>query len=178
MFRGKFHAKQIMGFFCASDGCATATADCLLAGPCIDAILKMTSERYPFLRVKKLRVDADEAWANTVSFYKNPCVDTANTTLRVRLTGQAAIDTGGVWRQLYSVVFREFVENKHMTLFDGPMNSRRPVYSTEARASGIFTALGKMVAHSILQDGLGFPYLSKLCYRYITSGEDAAMQCV
>lgn len=123
-------------------------------------------------------MDADEAWADAVSYYKSPCIDPANTALRVRITGQAAIDTGGVRRQLYSAVFREFVENKHLNLFDGPLTHLHPMYSTEARASGIFIALGTMVGHSILQDGVGFPFLSKMCYRYITRGEDAALQCV
>ena len=36
--------------------------------------------------------------------------------------------------------------------------------------------LGSMVAHSICQDGVGFPYLSLTCYWYIVGGEEKALQ--
>ena len=33
-----------------------------------------------------------------------------------------------------------------------------------------------MVAHSICQDGIGFPYLSLCCYWYIVEGEERALE--
>ena len=32
------------------------------------------------------------------------------------------------------------------------------------------------MGHSICQDGIGFPFLSPLCYWYIAKGEEAALQ--
>ena len=94
----------------------------------------------------------------------------------VVLGSQPPVDTGGVRRQLYSTVFAEFAENKHIRLFDGPVNHRRPVCTAEARASGLFKVLGMMVAHSICQDGIGFPYFSPTCYWYMVGGEEKALQ--
>jgi len=33
-----------------------------------------------------------------------------------------------------------------------------------------------MIAHSICQDGIGFPYLSPLCYWYLVGGEEKALE--
>ena len=35
-----------------------------------------------------------------------------------------------------------------------------------------------MIAHSICQDGCGFPYLSPTCYSYLIGGEDRALELV
>ena len=40
----------------------------------------------------------------------------------------------------------------------------------------MFKVLGSTVGHSILQDGIGFPYLSAVCYWYIAAGEEIALQ--
>lgn len=33
-----------------------------------------------------------------------------------------------------------------------------------------------MVGHSILQDGIGFPYFSPLCFWYMAVGEEESLQ--
>ncbi len=38
--------------------------------------------------------------------------------------------------------------------------------------------LGTMVGHSLVQDGIGFPHFSPLCFWYIAAGEEEAMQHV
>ena len=35
-----------------------------------------------------------------------------------------------------------------------------------------------MVAHSIGQDGVGFPYLSPTCYWYMVGGEEKALEYI
>ncbi len=54
------------------------------------------------------------------------------------------------------------LSNQHEKLFDGPDHHLRPVCSAEARSSGLLKGI---VAHSIFQDGVGFPYLSPTCWR-------------
>ena len=70
-------------------------------------------------------------------------------------------------------MFRSFTENSVIRLFDGPPNHLRPVYSAECRVPDMFTVLGSMIGHRILQDGVGFPYLSPLCYWYIVSNDES-----
>ena len=73
-------------------------------------------------------------------------------------------------------MFHAFAENTHLRLFDGPQNHLRQFYSAEARASGMFTLLGTMVGHSILQDGVGFPFFSPVCFWYIADGDKKTLQ--
>ena len=96
--------------------------------------------------------------------------------LRVTLDNQPALDTGGVRRQVYTTALEEFARNKWIKLFDGPENYLRPACTAEVRSSGLLKVLGTIIAHSIGQDAIGFPYLSPTCYWYIVGGEDKAIQ--
>ena len=141
----------------------------------MDVILKMLNNQYSRYPSVKVAVDRDDNWSDMLSFYK--CASgLSSKRLRVCRHNEPAVDTGGVCRETYTTVFTEFIHNDHIHLFDGPTNHLRPHYSAEARGSGIFTALGTMVAHAIFQDGIGFPYLSPLCYWYIARGETEALQ--
>lgn len=97
--------------------------------------------------------------------------------LRVALHNQPALDTGGVRSQVYSSVYGAFLSNKYVKLFDGPLHCRRPLCTAESRSSGLFKVLGTMVAHSISQDGIGFPHFSPVCYWYMV-GEERALEFV
>ena len=120
-------------------------------------------------------MDADDIWADAVGHYKSPCLK-LDKPIRVVVDDCPAIDTGGVCRQVFSDVFKLFADNKHAKLFEGPPNFLRPVCSAESRSSGLLKVLGTMVAHTIAQDGLGFLYLSPLCYWYLVAGEEVALE--
>lgn len=178
IFSEQMTSEQIMCVYHLSDCEFNACMDCLLAGPTSESILKLLQSLYEEYFCAKVNVDEDDMWCDLVSFYKGSTPDPRMCRIRICLTGQAPIDTGGVRRQLYTTVFQEFANNKHIKLFDGPLNSLRPLYSAQARSSGLFKVLGKMVGHSLVQDGIGFPYFSPLCFWYIAAGEEAAMQHV
>lgn len=89
---------------------------------------------------------------------------------------KVTIDTGGVRRQVYTQVYADFAQNKYIRLFDGGDNRLRPALSAVARSSGMLKILGKMLSHSIFQDGIGFPYLSPACYWYLIGNEDMAIE--
>lgn len=42
----------------------------------------------------------------------------------------------------------------------------------------LFKALGAVVAHSICQNGIGFPYFSQACYWYMVSGEEKPLHYI
>ena len=77
---------------------------------------------------------------------------------------------------MYTSVYEMFVGNARVHLFDGPENYVRPHYSPEARCSGLFRVLGTMVGHSILQDGIGFSYLSPVCFWSVMNSEEKALE--
>ncbi len=105
-----------MSIFRASSDDPQATTDCLLTGP--TSILKMLRCYFDKQPAMKVSIDSDDAWADTVTFYKSTQFD-AKKRLRVQLNGQPALDTGGVRTQLYSAVFEQFAQNRHVRLFDG-----------------------------------------------------------
>ena len=174
MFTGKHSPNVIITTFRMSGDDFDSSVECLLAGPTLSSIRKMVGAKFAELPKKKVEIDPDDAWADVVAHYKSSQLN-LNKRIRVVLGSQPPVDTGGVCRQLYSTVFAEFAENKHIRLFDGPVNHRRPVCTAEARASGLFKVLGMMVAHSICQDGIGFPYFSPTCYWYMVGGEEKAL---
>ena len=180
VFSGTMKADQVRCIFELSSYDYEATMECLHAGLTGDTILKLTKTMYGEFPFTKVHVDEDEKWCDLVSFYKAPSLDPRLHRLRICLNGQPPMDTGGVRRDLYTSVYKEFADNTHVKLFDGPPNYLKPLYSVQARSSGLFKVLGTMVGHSLVQDALGFPHFSPLCFRYIPVAvrEDEAMQHV
>ena len=150
--------------------------ECLLSGPTLQSILIVMHRRYTEQPAIKIEVeDITEAWEDAVTFYKSSRLDISKQ-IRVRISNQPAIDVGGIRAQLYSTVYGAFAQNEKITLFDGEVRYLRPHCSAEARSSGLFKILGIMVGHSIMQDGIGFPYFSSVCYWYVAGKEQKALE--
>ena len=120
---------------------------------------------------EKLKVDEEDMVSDVLHFYKDPSFDPTKG-IRISLNGQLAIDTGGVMRQVFTDVFSQLSENKGgLTLFKGQAKNLVPVFSNLHVLTGIYEILGKMIAHSIIQNGPGFPCLAPVIYWYIASGD-------
>ena len=87
------------------------------------------------------------------------------------LSGEPALDTGGVRRQVFSEVFETVAFSDRL----GPPNTRRPVFRISSLSAGMMRLLGRMIGHSIILDCQGFPYLSPACYKYMTGNQDQAL---
>ena len=177
MFSGKLKPKEVIAVYHLCENSFDLALECLLQGPTFDSLLKVHQKQFEEKPPCKLYADSDSLWEDGVAFYKNPSLK-IDRPLRVVLERSPAIDTGGVRRQFFSDVFQQFAENKLIRLFEGPPSFLRPAYSAEARSSGLFRVLGIMIAHSIAQDEVGFPFFSPLCYWYIADGEEKALTFV
>ena len=93
--------------------------------------------------------------------------------LRVTIENQIAVDAGGVRRQFMSDVFSYFTTSCSLRLFEGPQNRLRPCFRQSSIS--LLALVGKMVGHSIVQDGIGFPFLSPACYFYMAGYVDRAI---
>lgn len=175
MFDGHLSEDQVEAVYHASDSDFDSSMECLLDGPTINSILYMLNEIFETVPVIKVNIDPDEIWQDMVVEYKSSRMDVTKK-LRIRLQNQPALDTGGVRRMVYSSVYTDFINNKSVELFDGPTHSCRPHCTAESRSSGLFKILGTMVAHSICQDGIGFPYLSPTSYWYLIGGDERALE--
>lgn len=163
--------KQIQVLFRYSEDCFDDCIDCLMSGATLEAILRMVNTHS--LSCPMVKVPAD-----MLALCKNCADDFLRKRIRVTLNNSPVIDTCGVRKHVYTSVFAEFVKNKHVRLFDGPPNYVRPLYSAEARCSGLFKVLGTMVGHTIILDGIRLPYFSPVSYWYIVSGEEKALKYV
>lgn len=152
VFAGKLSPKQVMCTYCIANDNFDAAMECLLEGPTLDSLLALHCKRCRGVSAAKVYVDSYDMWADLVGYYKSPSSD-MHRPIRIVLDNQPAIDTGGIRRQVYTQVFQEFADNKHMRMFEGPLHHLRPVFSAEARPSGLFTVLGTMIAYSIAKMG-------------------------
>ena len=92
--------------------------------------------------------------------------------MRFCIKGKIAIDTGGVLRQNYTDVFIALAESKYgLVLFKGDATRKVPVFSNSHVLTGIFEIIGRLIAHSLIQGGPGFPYLAAIIYSYLSSGD-------
>ena len=118
----------------------------------------------------------DELIASAFQFYKKhqhyPLCD-----LSITLQMQPAIDAGGVRRAFFTKIF-DHLAGGYMGIFEGPPNRIRPSYKMSTLNSGVLKTIGQMVAHSLLLDKLGFPYLSPPCYYYMVGKWDIAVTCI
>lgn len=116
----------------------------------------------------KLRIDPEDILQDAFAFYKSSSFD-ESCPLRIVYNGQPAADSGGVLRQFYSDVFNKVVEN----YFHGYDNKKLPIPSSDILMSSMMMILGKMIVHSLLQGGPGFPFFPLACYKYLATGDIA-----
>lgn len=159
--------------------CFNRAVEALLEGPSLDALRSLAVSRItvPPEACPKIRLhadDDDDDWMEAAfTFYKNRSFD-KKAGIRISIRGQPAVDTGGIRRQFFSVVFRKLALGS-TGIFDGPPNRLRPAYKTSMLTSGTLSTIGTMIAHSFLLDGQGFPFLAEYCYYYIVGCCDLAL---
>ena len=74
---------------------------------------------------------------------------------------------GGPKREFYTCLFGNTAKadgGLNLVLFEGPDGQLMPKNSATIVYSGIPTVVAKMIAHSIVQCGIGFPFLSPAAY--------------
>lgn len=125
--------------------------------------------------VIRVTVDDNKVILDALPIYKSPTFDPV-CPVTVQFQNQPAVDVGGPKREFYTRLFDNIAKadgGLNLVLFEGPDGRLMPKYSATIVYSGILTVVGKMIAHSIVQCGIGFPFLSPAAYWYIVSGDIA-----
>ena len=122
--------------------------------------------------VEKLKVDPDDALADALAYYKRPDYDPQKK-LRIRYSKQAAVDTGGVLRQFYTDCITQLIHGSDgiPALFEGCDKRKLPIFNAGVVISGMVKLVGRMLAHSISQVGIGINCLSPAVYWYLATGD-------
>ena len=90
-----------------------------------------THDHFEEQPIARMNLNLNYAWSDMLAYYKSN--KRTENQIRIIPTSGIAVDTGGIPRQAYSVVFHEFAENKYVHLFDGDYMSRlRPATSAMA----------------------------------------------
>ena len=89
----------------------------------------------------------------------------------MRYKGQPAIDTGGVCRQFFTTVYEQ-ISGAHgiPPLLEGDA-ATLPIFNTHTAVREIMVAVGKIMAHSIVQLGIGPDFFPTAAYMYVCSGD-------
>ena len=141
---------------------------------------KLKFSMKPYMYSEKLKVDKEDIVVDFFHYYKSGEFD-PSVPIKIQMRGEPAVDTGGVLRQAFTDVFSEIANgSSSLRLFRGVDASRlTPIYSSEHVLTGVFEVLRKMIAHSLIQGGPGFPYLAPSIYWYIATGDlsEAVARC-
>ena len=123
--------------------------------------------------VLRIRIEEDDLLMQALPIYKGPKFDPTRP-LNITFKNQPAVDTGGPKREFYTQLFHGLATSDGSVLpamFEGEEGRLIPCYSSSVVYSGLMTVVGKMIAHSIVQCGVGFPFLSPVCYWYLITGD-------
>ena len=94
----------------------------------------------------------------------------------VQFQNHSAVDVGGSKREFYTCLFHDIAKGDgglDLVLIEGPDGRLMHKYSATIVYSGILTLVGKLIAHSIVQCGIGFSFLFPAAYWYIVTGNIA-----
>ena len=118
-------------------------------------------------RIAQITINLNNVGANGLRVYKRTDFD-PSIPIEVNFVRQPAIDLSGVRRKISSSFIKELVTQLH--LFEGEYEQDRllPSMNHKAIISGTFEMFGKVMVHSVLMEGPGFPCFPSALYRYMT----------
>ena len=122
-------------------------------------------------RVKRVAVDVDHILRDALSFYKSSAFDVGRP-VEVELLGSEALDLGGPRRQFFNIVIEGLAKNEVLRLFQGDLDDGHllPAINHDAIICGHFKMAGRMILHSILNEGPAFPLFPAPIYHYMVNG--------
>ena len=97
--------------------------------------------------------------------------------MNIIVAGQQAIDIGGICQTFFSAVYKKIVSG-YLDIFEGPCTRLRPTFKLSILNSGLLKILGQMIGHTLMMDGMGFPYLSPPCYYYMAGKWNTAITLI
>ncbi|XP_068681680.1 G2/M phase-specific E3 ubiquitin-protein ligase-like [Montipora foliosa] len=114
-----------------------------------------------------------------MTIYKNPQLNLKKH-VNVNFYGEQGADLGGPSKEFFHSAISSLSKVDpvfNMQLFGGQDGHLIPFYGVDAVSSGCFQVAGKLVAHSLKNDGHGFVGLSPAVVKYLNTGsiEEAAV---
>lgn len=135
-------------------------------------MLKLRAKTKSSVSAERLKVNEEVVVIDLLQYYKSKEFD-PKIPISVRFQGQPGEDSGVLLRQAFTSAFDAISQNKvpGLKLFTGQPCRLTPVYGSKNLLTEIFNILGRMIGHSLIQDGPGFPYLAPAIYWYIATSD-------
>lgn len=179
-----FTEKQLSYVYDKAEHSFERAVECLLEGPSTESLCRLTSSfliTVPDTESPRIRLefddDDDDHFQAAMYFYKQANFN-KSAGVYVSIRGQPAVGVG-VRRNFFSNIFDSLADtSSSRSLFEGPSNRLRPAFKASILSSGMLKTVGIMIAHNLLLDGQGFPYLADYCYYYIADCYDLAITCI
>ena len=142
-----------------------------LEGLTIRTILRVFRSSKMLTRVKKVVVREDCMLQDALSLYKAPNFNVAKP-IEIEIIGSQVVDLGGPRKQFFGRLLEGLAKNEVLQLFEGDCDSGYllPAVNHDAILCGHFKMLGRIIVHSILLEGPGFPLFPLPIYQYIVEG--------
>ena len=122
-----------------------------------------------------ITVSQESILSDGVAYYKKPSLD-MTCPIMLKYKDMPAMDAGGPGRQFFCDLLKEM---KELSILEGPPTRLYPVYSSAVQASEMLRILGRVIVHSLLHEGPGFPFLNHFVFWYLVSGSaDVAVNYV
>ena len=117
---------------------------------------------------RKMRVEIDETnlLQDALKIYKDPSLDVRRP-LVVEFEDQPAIDWGGPRRQFFTNLLFKLTSGEGMHLFEGKAHSLLPIVDSQNYLHVFYRLCGKIIVHSLFNNGPSFPCLALCCYWYM-----------
>ena len=123
-------------------------------------------------------VDRENLWHHAFGFCKTAC--DYSKPIRIKFGGgvEQGIDAGGPHREYFQIIANKLASIE-VGYFEGLETDLLPVMNMTCLQLGHLKTAGKMIAHSIANGGVGFPFLAEAIYHYfVTSNpEDCLHLC-
>ena len=118
-------------------------------------------------KVKKIVVHADSLVRDGICVYKSERFNIAKP-VEVEIVGSDVVDLGGPRKQFFCHILDALAKNEFLNLFEGDYDTGLlPAINHDAILSGQFKMLGRIILHSILMEGPGFPVFPLPIYYYL-----------
>ena len=148
-----------------------------LKGLHVRNILRVFKSSRMLTRLNKVTVNSTTLLRDGLSFYKSPTLNLAKP-IEVEIADSEAIDLGGPRRQFFCTLIEGLARNERLRLFEKNHDDSYllPAVNHDAIICGHFKMLGRIIVHSVLQEGPAFPLLPPPVYYYLVHGTlEAAM---
>ena len=124
----------------------------------------------------KIKLKREEALEECFIAYKDPEMDQTSL-LRIDFKDESGIDTGGLARNFFSIVFEQMQTGipELPYFFEGADGNMLPIGSGSLAQS--MYIVGEVFAHAICQTAIGPSFLAEPIYNYLCSGDFESALC-